>query len=425
MRYFIGRFVAVLIFAAPALPAMAQTADAETAPSPVVDYRRLDARLKRLSAGEDIMGLAVVVVEKGEIAFLKGYGRTHAAGDKVDSDTIFRWASVSKGVAGTLAGMLASENKLDLGRPIAEFSTSLRLPGGAHQRATLAHVLSHRVGLVSNAYDLRLEAGEDPVVLRAAFAGLKPLCAPGACFSYQNIAFDAASEALARAAGKPYAQLAQERLFGPLAMTRASLSSAGLALDANYARPHRRREAATGLEERPGKEAYYRVPAAGGVNSSIADMAEYLRAQMGLRPEVIGNAARAIAHQPLVETPQELRRQPRRGSVEATPPRVTTAHYGLGWRISDYAGRSLVGHRGAVEGYRALILFDDARDFGVAVLWNSGSGRPVGIANEAFDMAYGLPFVDWMALDPDMLGPYRPPIPVEPTPWRFPWPFTE
>ena len=59
---------------------------------------------------------------------------------------MFRWASVSKGVAGTMVAKLAEQGKLDLHAPVAQYSASLKLPGGNENRATVADLLSHRLG---------------------------------------------------------------------------------------------------------------------------------------------------------------------------------------------------------------------------------------------------------------------------------------
>src|SRR5512138_2813091 len=128
-----------------------------------VDYRLLDARLQQLMEKPAMVGLAVGVVENGRITFLQGYGETEAGtGNPVTPDTVFRWASVSKGVAATMVAKLAEQGKINLNEPIADYHTSLRLPGGNEQRATLGDVMSHRLGIYRNAWDDKLEAGEDP-----------------------------------------------------------------------------------------------------------------------------------------------------------------------------------------------------------------------------------------------------------------------
>ena len=68
-----------------------------------VDYALLDSRLNQLMTRPQMVGLAVGVVENGRITFLRGYGETlEGSGDPVTPQTVFRWASVSKGVAATM-----------------------------------------------------------------------------------------------------------------------------------------------------------------------------------------------------------------------------------------------------------------------------------------------------------------------------------
>ena len=76
-----------------------------------VDYDRLDQRLTQLSREDDIVGLAVGVIENGEITFVRGYGVTAEGEGPVTKDTVFRWASLSKGVATSLVTKLAMEGR--------------------------------------------------------------------------------------------------------------------------------------------------------------------------------------------------------------------------------------------------------------------------------------------------------------------------
>ncbi|QHL91318.1 serine hydrolase [Sphingomonas changnyeongensis] len=350
-----------------------------------IDYRRLDERLTIAASKPDIVGMAVAVIENGEITFLKGYGVTQAAGgEPVGPQTVFRWASLSKGVASTLVGLLAAEGRLSLDEPVARFSTSLKLPNNGEQTATIADILSHRVGIPHNASDNRLEAGADPRSLRQSLAAIAASCTPGTCHSYQNIAFDTTTEVVERVTGQSYAEQVRRRLFAPLGMRTASLTRAGLMAAQSWARPH------VGRRTVEVNDNYYRVPAAGGVNSSIMDLALWMRAQMGLAPQVVPPAVLANIHQARVDTG-------RRGTLFSQV--MGRSQYALGWRDYDYSGRALVGHQGAVMGYRSTILFDPAARSGVAVLWNSQSGRPVGVQLEVLEMLYGQPPRDWLKID--------------------------
>jgi len=144
---------------------------------------------------------------------------------------------------------------------------------------------------------------------------------------------------------------------------------------------------------------YYSVPAAGGVNSSIKDLAVWMQAQMGLDPMILSPKVLATVQAPRVKTPSELRRM--RNFRE----RLASSSYGLGWRSYDYAGHTIVGHRGGVTGYRSLIMFDPARKSGVVALWNASTNKPSGLEFEVMDMILQLPPRDWMKLDGNAPAP--------------------
>jgi len=376
-------------------------------PRGAVDYARLDARLNRLMQQDRAMvGLAVGVVEDGQIRFLKGYGVTQAGGrEAVTPSTVFRWASLSKGVAADMVARLAADGRLSLDEPVSRHASSLRLPEGYEHRATVANLLSHTLGLFAHADDPKLEDGMDPRVLRGGLALAHNICAPGTCHAYQNVAYDAASEIVERVTGRPYGQVLRERFFAPLGMTGASTGRAGLMASRSWARGH----VGGNPQTFEISEAYYRVPAAGGVNGSIQDLAIWMLAQMGLAPDVLPQGVLNTVQTARVNTPGETRR--RRRFHERTP----SSQYGLGWRIFDYAGHRVIGHHGGVRGYRSLILFDPERRAGVVVLWNSASGRPNGIEYEVMDMVYGLPSRDWLMLDsPEPPAPEPPAAEAEP-----------
>ncbi len=382
-----------ILLAAFILPLALESHTASAAP---IDYDRLDQRLNRLAEDPGIVGLAVGVIEKGEITFARGYGETRIDGEPVTADTVFRWASLSKGVASSLTARLASQGALSLSDTIAGFETSLRLPGGSERDVTLENLLSHRLGIVPNAYDTSLEDGRDPVEIRRSLGKLKAVCPIGDCHSYQNVAFDTVSEVIERVAQSSYGQALETLLFKPLGMTNASIGRDNLQNAASWAEPHRYARGMKAAKRRKVKEAYYRVPAAGGVNGSIRDLALFARAQMGLMPEVLPQEQLDNLHSPRVYTRREQSRLSGRYGGH-----IRDARYALAWRVYKYSteGYRVVGHRGAVDGYRSLILFDPAQDTGVVVLWNSNSRKPTAIQLEVMDMAYGLPARDWLQLD--------------------------
>lgn len=363
-----------------------------------VDYRRLNERIVQLMRQPDMVGLAVGMVENGQVRFVQGYGETLAgSGIPVTPTTVFRWASVSKGVASTLVAKLAEDGKLSLDTPLSKIGTTLTLPGDS-ARVTVADVLSHRVGLVHNAWDDRLEAGEDPRQLRRTLGTLPVFCPPASCYAYQNIAYDTASEIVEHVTRHPYADVVRERLFAPLGMRHASIGMAGLLGADSWAHPHHMARTPAQVND-----VYYRIPAAGGVNSSITDLVSWMRAQMGAAPGILSPNVLEEIHHPRVATPP-------RGRRAAMDRALTNAEYGLGWRTYTYAGHHLVGHRGSVDGYGSLILFDPEQKSGITMLWNSNRHIAARLQLEFFDMLYGLPPTDWLDLPPvPIAAPGAPP----------------
>jgi beta-lactamase class C len=354
-----------------------------------VDYALLDSRLKQLMTKPSMVGLAVGVVENGRITFLRGYGETlEGSGDPVTPETVFRWASCSKGVAATMVAKLAEQGKIDLNAPVANYAPDLKLPAGNEYRATVADLLSHRLGLYRNAFDNKLEEGQDPSLLRAQLATLNAVCAPGTCWDYQNVAFDASSEMVSRITHMPYEQAVKTTLFNPIGMSSGSVSLAGLESSRSWARPH-----TVGKRPLPIVDTYYKVPGAGGINSNIKDMALWMLAQMGEMPDVLDSKVLDTIHAPYVVTPTE------RGRLRKFLERLGTAWYGYGWRSYDYSGHRIIGHRGGINGYRSLILFDPVKKSGVVALWNSNTSQPGGLEFEVMDMIYHLPFRDWLELN--------------------------
>ncbi|MDP3173547.1 MAG: serine hydrolase domain-containing protein [Phenylobacterium sp.] len=351
-----------------------------------IDYVALDARIRAMTADRTIQGLAVAVVENGRLSFVQGYGLTSSVdGEPITAGTTFRWASLSKTVAGTLGARLAADGVLSLTEPVATFHTSLRLPANAERTLSVEQLLSQRSGLPKNAYDNRLESGEAPETLRRDLANVRPICAPSTCHSYQNVAFDAVSEVMAVAAHEPFEAQARERLFAPLGMTSATFGLASLTAAKHWAKPHRNGVAA------PLLDTYYRLPAEAGVNTNILELAKWMQAQMGLAPAVLPAELVSTIQQARVRTDKPYGNTPFGRALEAPG-------YGLGMRSFVYKGHRLVGHSGAVTGYRATMMLDPITKTGIVMMWNSESNLPFRLQAEFFDLAYEAPFTDWLNL---------------------------
>lgn len=371
-------------------------ASAQTPRAPGIDTNELHQRAIRLiNEQSDMTGLSVAIVENGRITFAHGYGETQrGTGQLVNKDTVFRWASVSKGVAAAALLGQVEQGRVDASASIESLAPSLHLPP-TNNKHDIVDLLSHRIGISRNAFDSKIEGGRNAKDIRSHLDDLDYICPPRTCHTYQNVTFDAAAEIIEEATELPYKTVVQREIFDPLRMGTASLTMEAMTHSRNWARPHNR----NGRQISRVKPTYYRVPAAAGVNSSVEDLGKWM---LALMPPKIGEPIntpfplqRLMAMQtPIVATPREER------FMDSRYHSLRNSHYGLGLRVYDYEGRKVVGHRGGVEGYRALILFDPELRSGIAVMWNSPHSQPIGLQMEFMDQLYGLSKRDWLRLGP-------------------------
>lgn len=395
--------LAALLLAAPAVVAAGSAGDTPIPTGrPGADFTRDALEFERLAgelvAQSGIPGLALTMVQGDRVLVARGYGVVDSRGSEpVTAHTVFRLASLSKGFAGTLAGLLTREGALRWDAPAVNYLPALHL-ADPHAVAHLSvrDILSHRIGIQPyNFLDRALEADE-PYPLLAARLDQAPMrCSPGDCYAYQNIAFSLIGDISFAVTGEFYTLSVEKRLLHPLGMHDATFGRAALESSPSWARPHVR--AGHGWRSVPPKDNYYRVPPAAGLNASAADMGQWLIAQLGHRPDVLPPGLLAEVHAPQIATPDQLGGSPWRRA------RLRAAHYGLGWRIYDYAGHRMIYHAGAVQGYRAIIALLPERDIGLALLWHSEHRAPSALLPAIADRALGLNETDWLQLDPPVL----------------------
>jgi beta-lactamase class C len=382
--------------AVPAAPARSTPAPPATPERLPVPAARVDAaaaeidRIARRIVAGGVPGIAVAIVHGDRIVLVEGYGRTGApGGERIDADTVFRTASLSKGFAGTLAAQLVERGTLDWDMPLHQQLPAFQLADAAGStRVTVRDVLAHRLGLKFHTFDRDLEADVPFPVLAARLDEAPMLCPPGECFGYQNVAFSLIGDVVFAVTGDFFTRQVETRLFAPLGMENATFGRDGLESSRRWARPHVRGRNGW-VAVRP-RENYFRVPPAAGVNASARDLALWAKAQLGHRPDVLSPALLADLHAPLVRTPDQLS-----GSAWRRE-RIRDAHYATGWRVFDYAGEPLIYHAGAVQGYRAMIGLLPRRDTGIVVLWNNESRQPSGLMPIYLDRVLRLPPRDWV-----------------------------
>ncbi len=328
-------------------------------------------------------GLAVAIVKDNRIIYLNGFGvREIGRSDPIDIHTIFRLASVSKGFAGVLTGILVDQNKLNWDDRVCKYLPNFSLNDSRNTKnLTIRHLLNHTTGLPQHTFT---DLVEDNMPFEEIVSRLNtvPVIAPvGKIYSYQNVVYSLIGEVVKSATGSDYKTLVTELIFESLDMTDASLGKEAFLSSANRALPHVRRNGGWATLE--AKETYYNVLPAAGVNASIYDMAQWLRALMGGASDVISPYTIQEVTMPSIKTPRE--RWKHRWHEQ-----VRDASYGLGWRIYDYAGHKLVYHGGWIQGYRAEVGFMPDQKIGIAVLMNFESLVAIEFLPTFFDLYLNL-----------------------------------
>ena len=115
-----------------------------------------------------------------------------------------------------------------------------------------------------------------------------------------------------------------------------------------------------------------RCDGAGGIYSSVRDMAKYVAFQLAAYPP------RNEADRGRIQRATFARRTPTGvpAGFKYEPPAVAMS-YGFGWASSRRASSTISSaHNGAIDSYRADIRFSPSRGVGIVALTNFGEGNP-------------------------------------------------
>jgi CubicO group peptidase (beta-lactamase class C family) len=207
---------------------------------PLAVRESLDACMADIVDSPAVSGAALAVVTEGETVWLQGFGTRHPDRDEpVDGDTRFRVGSVTKVMTAALAMTLVAEDALDLDAPVTDVLPPFGDPQHLDYPAalTLRQLLSHQGGLaeVSNINGPRGDDALAEAVLGEMFARVPYLVRPGTFYNYSNANYSVAGLMAERVAGVPYRTAVQDRIFGPLQMTRSTFDVEAVDADGNYA----------------------------------------------------------------------------------------------------------------------------------------------------------------------------------------------
>jgi CubicO group peptidase (beta-lactamase class C family) len=337
-------------------------------------------------------GLAIAVVFQDKTVYAKGFGvRDTITKVPVDADTVFQLASVSKSIGSTLVAELVGEGKITWDSKLSALDPAFEMfDPWVTREITIRDMYAHRSGLPAHAGDLLEDLGSMRAEILYRLRYQHPDSSFRSHYAYTNFGITEGSIAAARAYGLEWEAAANEKLFKPLGMTSASSRYADFFAQSNKALGHV-------LVDGKWVQKFKRDPdaqsPAGGVSSSVNDVAKWIRLQLANGKfdgkQIVDEKALAETHHPQMLT-------------GFSPFTGLPSFYGLGWNVSyDDQGRLRLNHSGAFAlGAATYVNLVPAEQLGIVVLTNA---YPIGIAEALgttfVDTAlYGKPTQDWLAI---------------------------
>jgi CubicO group peptidase (beta-lactamase class C family) len=321
------------------------------------DAEAIDRMFSQYS-GPGVPGAAVVVIDKGRVAFTRGYGLADLETKAPVTDrTNFRLASLTKPFTAMAIMLLVADGYLQLDDRARDI-----LPGfpayGAEIR--IRHLLTHTSGLrayedfVSEASTRHVKDRDVLTLLQRADGLMFP---PGSAFRYGDSGYVVLGLIAETVSGQPFPIFLRDRIFAPLGMQSTIVWQPGGAEV-----PHR------AMGYAPGKTGFRlndhsntsTVLGDGGIYSSVRDLVAWDRA-------LDAHTLLSARLQRLAWTPGELNDR-------------TKTRYGLGWFIDRDARGPFVFHRGDTTGFSNFIVKYPDRKLTVVILTNRNGGAPADMA---------------------------------------------
>jgi CubicO group peptidase (beta-lactamase class C family) len=340
----------------------------------VPDFTEVRRIIREGLANEKASAAAVSVVRDGAIIWEEAFGWADSAnGLRATPNSAFQLASLNKTIEATLAAVLARQHRVDLDKPVNDYlrTTAVSSPAWDVRGVTVRRLLMHTAGV--STFDLGCDAGLPASACHFPTADetirdygiiARP---PGGEFDYSNIGYFIATEAQARAAGRPARDLMRDEVFRPLGMMHSSfgLDSAEERLAVMPS------TFASGLVRNlVGAPTLYRTARGYSSAHDLALFAAFhLKAHRSDQRAVLSDAAIDSMQNATVPTDQP------------------SSRYGLGWWIEEdrFGYRSALA-QGGNDRAQAWLRMVPSERVAVVVLVNRGVGFP----SQAVDAALGV-----------------------------------
>jgi CubicO group peptidase (beta-lactamase class C family) len=332
----------------------------------------------------DVPGLAIGIVAGDKLLFAQGFGVRSKGGAPVDTRTVFQIGSTTKAFLATALAIMVDRGRLRWDDRVVDLETDFQMKDPWVTREfRVFDLLAQRSGLPPYANDLLGLLGLNETALIRSLRYVEPVSSFRSTFAYTNVTHLLAGRIVAKAAGVPDgdAVLARE-LLNPLGMKDSSYTADAIMAAPNHAEGYR--WAPDGTVEVPFTQLFpYDFGGAGDINSTIEDMARWVRLQL---------ENGSFEGQRIV-TPENLAvtRTPKVGISDVMS-------YALGWVIRQTPNGAIVWHNGGTSSFGAYIGMVPDKNVGVIVLTNATNvGFPDAIGLWTLDRILGNPRTDHVA----------------------------
>ncbi|MGH8075457.1 MAG: serine hydrolase domain-containing protein [Lysobacter sp.] len=350
---------------------------AETSPA------RLDEIAQATVDRYHLPGLAIGVIEDGEVVFARGYGETVAdSGDAVDSDSMFKIASNTKAMTASVLARLVDAGKLRWDDPVIKHLPQFRMHDAwVTQHMTVADLLVHNSGLPEGGGDLMLwpepnHFDRDDII--NGLAHIKPAYGFRSGYAYDNLLYVVAGEVAAAVGGAPYEEMVRREVFQPLGLDRCLVGEIDRKTVGNIARPHRREDGRNVPASIDGDT----IPAitsaaAGGIRCSVDDMLVWAKNWLDPTAQQLQwLSADQREAMWIARTPMPISQRSRDWN------NTHYYAYAFGFRLADVDGAWTVSHTGTLSGmYSVMTLLPDSNS-GFVVLMNGQAGEARTVINQ-------------------------------------------
>jgi CubicO group peptidase (beta-lactamase class C family) len=354
---------------------------------------QLDGLSAQAMARTGIPGLAIAVVYRDQVVYMKGFGvRQVGRPDPVDADTVFQLASVSKPIASTVVAAVVGDGLVAWDDAVTRLDPGFALKDAqASRQLTLRDLFSHRSGLPDHAGDLLEDLGFSREEILRRLRLLSPEYPFRQGYAYTNFGLTEAAIAAARRTGMSWEDLSEKRLYRALSMQSTSSRYRDYQAAANRALPHVRQNGA--YVARYQRDADTQSPA-GGVSSTVRDLTQWMRLQLNRGSlegrQIVDEAALRATWEPTTLA-----------TAAADSPTGQASFYGLGWGTAKNEMGLSLSHSGAFDlGIASNVRLAPDKQLGIVVLSNAAPvGMPEAITTSFMDLALkGAPTADWFSL---------------------------